>query len=110
MALATEVFFHSQRFIEALRLENYADVAAHLGGLALDVMAGEARGAFSAHHHGGKNPKERRLAAAIGTQEPEDLTRADGEIDVGQSDPAAVAVGQVLYFNHSPGLSTSIRP
>ena len=39
MSLAPEVFFHGQRFIETLRLEDHTDVAAYRGRLPHYVVA-----------------------------------------------------------------------
>ena len=73
VALGAQVLFHGQRFVQALRLEDDADLAADFGGLARHVAAGDHGAALGGHHHGGENAEEGGLAAAIRPQQAEDL-------------------------------------
>ena len=73
MALAAQVLFDRQRLVQALGLEDDADRAPHRGGVARHIVAGDLGAAFGGHHHRGENAEERRLAAAVRTQQAEDL-------------------------------------
>ena len=110
VALGAQVLFDRECLIEALRLEDDADVTAHRRGVALHVVAGDDGVAIGRHHHGREDAEEGRLAAAVGTEQAEDFALLHFEADVRKRDAVAVTVGKVLDLNHRPGLSMSISP
>ena len=54
---------------------------------------------------GRQEPDGRALARAIGPDEAEDLALADRKTQIVDSDEIAVALGEVAYFDHEPGIS-----
>jgi hypothetical protein len=110
MSLRAQILFHRQRLIQALCLEDDARAAPHLGGLARHVVPGHRRRAFGRLHHGRKNPEQRGLAAAVRPQQTENLTRLHFEADARKRQAIPIAVSEILYLDHSPGLSISIKP
>jgi hypothetical protein len=110
MALSAQVFVHGESFVETLRLEDHAHVAAHGGGVALHVVARDDGVALGGHHHGGEDAEEGRFAAAVGTKQAEDLAFFHFETDARESDAVTVSMGKILNLDHRPGLSRSIRP
>src|SRR5579883_188677 len=72
MALGTEVLLDGEGFIEALALENHADVAADGGGVADHIVTGQHGAAGGGDHHGGEDAEERGFAAAVGAEKTED--------------------------------------
>src|SRR4029077_6336995 len=65
-----------------------------------DVEPGDNRFAFRGRHVAGQNPHRRRLAGAVGAEEPEDLAALDAEADVVDGGHAAVAFREVLNLDH----------
>ena len=110
MALGAQVLFHGQGFIEALRLEDHAHLAAHRGGVEHHVVPGNQGTARGGDHHGGENAEERGFAATVGPQQAKDFALAHFETDVRKRHAVAIAMGQVLNLDHRPGLSKSISP
>ncbi len=96
VALRAQILFHGERLIQALRLEHHADAAAHCGGFARHIVPGDFGAALGGHHHGGENAEERGFAAAIRSQQAEDLALLHFEADIRERDAVSVAVGQVL--------------
>ena len=111
MSLPAQVLLDGELLVQALRLEHDADLAPHRIWLAGDIVPGDRGFARRRRHHGGKDPEDRRLAAAVGPEQSEDLALARLEADPGQRDPLAVAMSQIFGFdNHSLGRSSSIKP
>ena len=110
MALVAQVLGHRQCLIEALRLEHYADCAAHGGGIARDIVTGNFGAAAGGRHHGGEDAEERGFPAAVRPQQAEDLACLDFEVDIRKRQARSVLMAQVLGENHNPGLSNSISP
>ena len=108
--LRAQILFHGERLVQALRLEHHADRAADRGGVSCHVVPGDFGAALGGHHHGGENAEQGRLAAAIGSQQAEDLSLLHFEADTREGDAVPVAVSEILNCNHNPGLSRSIRP
>src|ERR1700679_72965 len=65
VSLMPQVFIGREFGIDALCLEDYADVAAQGSGLANGVEAGDGGAARSRDHEGGKNSEQSGLAAAV---------------------------------------------
>src|SRR6185369_15320469 len=105
VTLGAEVLLDGEGFVEALRLENHADMLADFRRITLDVEAGDDGVAVGGHHHGGENAEEGGLAAAIRPQQAEDLALLYLEADIREGHTVAVAVGKVLNLDHNPGLS-----
>ena len=81
MALAAQVLADREGLVEALGLEDDADLAADLRGIAGDIEAGDDGAAFGGHHHGRKDAEDGGLAAAVGTEQAEDFTLLNFERD-----------------------------
>ena len=94
-----QVFFGRQLDVDALRLEDHADVAAHQRGFARDIVAHDQRAPAGGQHQGRENAEGRGLAAAVGTQQAEDLGRPHVERNPGQRDAISVLMAQVLQLN-----------
>src|SRR5258708_528395 len=106
-----EVLFDGQFLVEAVRLEDNADLTADLIGLAGDVEAGDFHLAGGWKEDGGENFEQSGLAAAVGTQETEDFALGDGKGKLVEGPPFAGAVGEMGDVDdHRPGRSSSIRP
>ncbi len=111
VALRAQVLLHGERFVEALRLEHHADVAAHRRRVRAPRRCPASIGAaFGGDHHGGENAEEGGLAAAVRPQQAEDLALFHFEADVRKRDAVTVAMGEILNLDHKPGLSSSISP
>src|SRR4051812_42841158 len=101
VALRTEVFFHREGLIQALRLKHDADMAAHLGRVAGHVDTGDEGLAGGRRHHGRKDAEKGRLASAVGPEEAEDLALLDFEAHVRERYTVAVTVSEILNPDHS---------
>ena len=75
MADQHQVLFGGEFHVDALRLEDHADVAAHQRGLAGDIVAHDQRASAGGQHQGRENAEGRGLAAAVGAEQAEDLGR-----------------------------------
>ena len=74
-AVVADVLARGEARIEAARVRQHADAAAHGVALADDVVAVDARAAAVRNHQRREHPQERRLAGAVRSEEPGD--RAD---------------------------------
>jgi hypothetical protein len=74
-----QVLRGGQVAVERRVLEDEADVAADVVSLAHDVVAGDARAARGGAREGAEHVDGRRLAGAVGSEEPEDLAGGDLE-------------------------------
>jgi hypothetical protein len=80
--------------------------------LGLGPVARDADLAGAGRQDTGQHPEDGGLAGAVGAEEADDLSRGDGEADVGGSHHLAVALGQSSGFDH-PGRgarTTELRP
>ena len=102
-----EIFIGGEFRVDALGLENDADVAAKCFGLANRVQASDHGTAGSRHHERGKNAEQSCLAAAVRAKETEEFGRADVERDAVERDAILVAMHQVA--NGNDGLGSRIR-
>ena len=110
MALAAQVFGDGQGLVEALRLENHPDGAAHGSGLPGDIVAGNYGAAAGRHHHRGEDAEECGFPASIGPQQAEDLAGFYLEVDIRKGQARPILMSQVFGKNHNPGLSNSMSP
>ena len=94
-----QVLFRRELDVDALGLEDYADVAAHQRGLARDIVSHDQGAAAGRKHQRRKNAERCRLAAAVGAQQAEDLRGTHIERDAGQRDTIAVLMAKRLQLN-----------
>ena len=76
-----QVLLDAQLEVAGHRLRDDADRSAHAVGLVRDVEAVDARRAGGRRQQRREHPDERRLAGAVGPEQPEDLTVFDREAD-----------------------------
>ena len=94
-----EVFVGGELGVDALGLEDNADVAAHGSGLADGVEAGDGGAAGSGDHERGKNSKESGLAAAVRAEQAEEFGGTNVERDAVKRGAVLVAVDEVANGN-----------
>jgi hypothetical protein len=104
VSLMPEVFVGGELRVDALGLENDADVAAQGSGLANRVQASDGGAAGGRDHERGENAEERCFAAPVWTEEPEEFGGADFERDAVERDAILVAMHQVVNGNGNDGL------
>src|SRR5688572_16995554 len=92
-----QVFRDAQLAVQAGRLEHDADALLHGTHLARDIEPQNLQPAFLNRNKRREQPEERCLAAAIGTEEGEDLAGMDFQADVVQSAARTVMVDDVVY-------------
>src|ERR1022692_4681932 len=83
-SMMLQVFEHGEFAIDARMLKHDAELAADLDGAAGEIMAHHTRAAGLNRNQSRKNFEQRGFAAAIGTEEAEDLAACDGEADIVQ--------------------------
>jgi len=103
MSLVPQILVGSKFGIDALCLEDYTDLAAQ-GSWILRRIATHHKGAAGGgNHEGGKNPKQRGLAAAIRTQQAEQFCGTHVERDAVERRAILVAMNEILYGNDGTG-------
>src|ERR1700739_504195 len=75
--LMPEVLVGCEFGINALRLEDYADMTPERARLSNRIQTDDRRGARTRHDQGRKDSEKGRLAAAIGAEQPEQLRRTN---------------------------------
>ncbi len=73
MALVAKVFRRRKLYVNALCLKDHPDVAPQSVGIGGYVVAENERPAGARDHKGGENPEQGGLAAAVRTQQAEQL-------------------------------------
>ena len=95
-AVEVQVLPHGQRAVEGVRLGHDADQLLGDRRVAHDVDAADERLAGRRDHAGREHARGRRLAGAVGSEQAEDLTLADGQVEpVHRRDAARVDLRQV---------------
>src|ERR1700675_4415573 len=105
MSLMTEVFVGGEFGVDALGLEDDADVAAQGSGLANGVEAGDRGAARSRDHECGKNAEKSGLAAAVRAEEPEEFGGAHVEGNAFERGAVLIAMDKVANGNDGGGLA-----
>ena len=82
--LVAHVLAHREFCVEARRLEDHADVLAHRLGRSGDVVAGDAGRATRRCEQRRQDAEERRLSAAVGPEQAEDLAAVHSEGEAGE--------------------------
>src|ERR1700682_117322 len=75
MSLMPEILIGGELPIDALRLEYHSNLPTYLGGVLCRIASHHERTTGAGYHQRGKNPEERRLSAAIRTQQAKQLRR-----------------------------------
>src|SRR5579862_6341429 len=99
MSLVPQILVGGKFGIDALRLEDDADLAPQTGWILRRIAAHHEGAAGGGNHQGGKNPKQRGLAAAVGTEQAEQFRRTHVERDAVERGAIFVAVNEILYGN-----------
>jgi hypothetical protein len=99
MSLMPKILVGRELEVDALRLKDHADLPPHARRLLRRVAAHDGGAAGGRNHQRGKNPEERGLAAAIRTEQAEQLRRTHVERNSVQSGAVLIAMHQVLYGN-----------
>ena len=99
MSLMPEILIGGQFRIDALGLENDADLAAKAGGILRRVAAHNESAPAGGNHQRGKNAEERRLTAAVWTEQSEQFCGTNIEGNAIQSRAGLVFVDEVLNGN-----------
>jgi hypothetical protein len=99
-----KIFVGGQLYIDARRLEDDADVAAQSSGLANSVESGDGGAAGRGNHERGKDPEQRRLAAAIRAEQSEQFGRPDLERNAIQGGAVLVAMDEIANGNYGPAV------
>ena len=100
MSLMPQILGGRELDVDALGLEDDADLAAQAAGscAASQPMIGGA--AAAGNHQRGENAKQRGLAAAIGPEQAEQFCGAHVEGDAVQRGAVPIAMDQILYGNN----------
>ena len=104
-----QVLFRRELDVDALLLEDHADLAANLAGLFGDVVAHDERAAAGGNHERREDAEGRGLAAAVGAEQSEDLGGANIERNARQGGAVAVLMAKVLQLNDGR-LHVLLRP
>ena len=103
LGVEAQVLLGGEVVVESRVLEDQADVASHLGALGDDVEARHLGAAGGRPDQGAQHRDRRRLAGAVGTQEPEGLARRHREAHLAHRVELAVALGEVGGGDHRGG-------
>ena len=95
MALMPEIFIGRELGVDALRLENDANVTAKRARLADGVESGDGRAAGSRDHQCGEDAEESGLAAAVGAKQSEEFGGANVERDAVEGGAILITVHQI---------------
>ncbi len=89
-----QVFLARQQAVHGRELPGEADLAAHLIGQAYDVETSYGDLPAIGADQGGEDVDDGGLSGAVGTEEGEDGSRRDGEVDAVEDLLAAVCLAQ----------------
>src|ERR1035437_3043596 len=103
VSLMPEIFIRGELGIDALGLEDDANVAAPRSGLANRVQPSDHGAAGSRDHERGKNSEQSSLAAAVWTEETEEFGGANVERDAVERDAILVAMHEIVKGNDGLG-------
>ena len=90
------VLAHRQLDVDARRLEDDADQTTNLLRLAYHVVATDRGAPAGRGEQGGEDPEQRGLAAAVRSEQAEDLAAPHAEREVDQRQRVAIAVTEAL--------------
>src|SRR5262249_41363621 len=99
VAVMAQVFFGSQLFVEAGRLEDNSDALADLVAGGGQIQVHHADMAGSQWNKSGENSKEGGLTTTVGAEEAEDFACVDAEVHASEGLPLAVGMAQGLNLN-----------
>src|SRR5208282_376466 len=106
VSLMPEVLVGGELEVDALGLEDDADMAAQRSGLANGVEAGDGGAAGSGDHEGGKYAEESGLAAAVRAEKAEKFGGVNVEGDAIERGAVLIAVDEVA--NDNDGLASEL--
>ena len=94
-----QVLFRCELDVDALLLEDDADLAANFAGFFGDIVSHDERAAAGGNHQCREDAKGRSLAASVGAEQSKDLRRANLKRNACQRCALAVLMAQVLQLN-----------
>ena len=100
-AVELQVLARRELVVERGVLEDQADAAPHLVGLAGDIDAGDLDLPGGGLEQGAEDADGGRLAGAVGPQEAKDLTLRDIEVDAPNRLDLAVLLDQTAHLDHA---------
>lgn len=100
VSLMPEVFVGGELWVNALGLEDDANVAAQGSGLVDGVKAGDRGAAGSGDHERGKNAEESGFAAAVRAEEAEEFGGANVEGDAVERGAVLIAMDETADGNY----------
>ena len=102
MADVDEVLFGGKFHVDAARLEDHSDLAAHSAGIERHVVAQDQGASGGGKHQRGEDAEHGGLAAAVGAEQAEDLRALHVEGDAVEGHAVAVLVAQAFDLDHRP--------
>ena len=94
-----QVFFGGELDVDALFLEDHADLVADSAGVLGDIASHDERASAGRNHQRRENAKRRGLAAAVGAQQAKNFRRTNFERHARQRGAVTVLMAQVLQLN-----------
>ena len=101
MSLVPEIFIGGQFQIDALRLEDDADMPAERSRLANRIQSDNCGAPRTRHHQGRKNPEESSLSAAVRAEQPKQFRGTNVKGNSVERGSILIAVYQVPNCNYS---------
>jgi hypothetical protein len=101
MSLMPEILGGGQFHVDALRLEDHTDLAAQTVGVAGNIKSHDFGSPAYRNHQGGEDAKQRRLSAAIRSQQSEEFGLTHIEGDTVQRGAITITMHDILNRNNS---------
>src|SRR5690349_11818961 len=95
-----QIFGGRQAVVQRARLRDVSDALLDLERLRHDVKTGDDSMSVTRLDHPGENFYRRRLASAVRSEEPDDLTRTHAQTQPIERQRRAVSPREVLGLNH----------
>ena len=99
MALVLQVLGHRQLEVQAPGLKDDTGLLPRLVRFPGDIEALDLGGPAAGHHQRRKDAEKSCLAAAIGTQQSEDLRRLDGKAQVVERQAVSIVMGEAVELD-----------
>src|SRR4051812_11452793 len=98
-----KIFGGGELYVDALGLEDDADLASKSVGIGSGIVAHDDGASAHRKHESRKNTEHRGLAATVGAEQAEDLGLAHVEADAVESSASVVLVTEVLNADYGLG-------
>src|SRR5262252_2375567 len=100
VALMPQILVRGKLWVHTLCLKHDPNALPQGGRLANDIEAQDLGSARTGHHQCGKNPEKSGLAAAVGTEQTEQFSRANLKRNPGQGGSIPIPVNQFAHANN----------